>query len=231
MIFHIPCLEFLLYFYMMAFPSAYLYFLKPCIPIKDNPLLKENLSIVIVYGVLMILALAGGMTGSFSLTSGEEGSIVWMLIPVALVMGLGNIGLEFMEASIPVYRKTGKFPKMRPTSLYIGKFQVLNFFSIIAAAALEELIFRQVLICGIFPELGFDFRVSVVLSAAMYAINHVYFGRFAVLQKLTSGLVYGLLFAVSGWNIGISILCHASQNLILYFYSLKKTEGRKTLYG
>ena len=76
-----------------------------------------------------------------------------------------------------------------------------SFISIIAAAALEEMVFRQIMIGGIFGSMSLDPLPAVILSGFFYGMNHVYFGRFAVIQKFSSGIVFALLYVLGGGNI------------------------------
>jgi membrane protease YdiL (CAAX protease family) len=55
----------------------------------------------------------------------------------------------------------------------------------------------------------------ILLCAVAYAMNHLSFGIASVISKLPSGLLYVLLFYVSGLSIGVVIVAHATQNLAL----------------
>ena len=219
--FPIQCLKYLMLLFVMVFPSAYLYFLKPFIRLKNNRMLEENLSTIIVYGLLLLLAAAFGSRGEWYMGS------LWFFYPAAVLMGFVNVGAEYLEAAVPVKRKTGKFPRIQPTSVYRGGFSSARLLSLILAAALEELIFRQIVISGILVPMGLDIWAAAVLSAFFYSLNHVYFGRFAVIQKMTSGMVYSALFVLSGGNILVSILCHCVQNLSLFIFTVYRTDSRR----
>ncbi len=226
--FHTQCLSEVLMLCVIMFPSAYIYFLKPFVQIRNNTLLSENLVTVIVYGSLAVL---GAATGSAGLSDAElfprTGTEIFLLLCLLAVAAGGfNVAAEYTEAAIPILRRTGRLPAMRPAGIYRGSFSFVNFCSIIAAAALEEFAFRQFMMGGVLRALGMSLWPSILLSAFFYGMNHVYFGRFAVLQKFTSGLVFAALFAVSGGNLLPCILCHTAQNLILYFYAVTRREQK-----
>ena len=214
--FHIQCLKELLFLCVIVFPSAYIFFLKPFVLPKGNRLLAENLSTVMVYGALTAF---GVLTGSAGEAAPLPGAAFFVL---AAALGIVNVGMEYVEAALPVLKRNGSLPRLRPASIYRGTFSLVKFLSIIAAAAAEELVFRQFMIGGILNALHAPLWLAVLLSSFYYALNHVYFGRFAVLQKMTSGLVFSLLYVCSGGSVAVSALCHICQNLFLYFYSLDR---------
>lgn len=221
MTFHIPCLRTLLYLFIIVFPSAYVFFLKEICFSRKSKLLQDNLPVIIVYGMLTAIGLFSALMGNFKLDS----SLYWY--PLAIIVGAFNISIEYFEAALPVYLKQKKFPNLSPTSVYKEPFSLTGLLSIFFAATLEELVFRQFMISGIFIELGLPIVLMILLSSLFYAINHVYYGTFVVLQKFTSGLVFSIVFVMSGYNIIIASLCHFTQNLLLYLYSVDKKRRRR----
>ena len=224
MLFHIQCLREILFLCVIVFPSAYIYFLKPFIQIRGNTLLSENISTVIVYGSLTVLGLTTETAGIINPAPAASFPLQ-VLISAAIAAAFINIAVEYLEAALPITIKTKKLPKVKPAAIYCGSFNLINLCSIVAAAALEEFVFRQYMIGGLLDTLSVSPFAAVLLSAVFYGMNHVYFGVFAVLQKFSSGLVFSLLFVFGGGNILLCIICHALQNLILYFYSVSKFKG------
>lgn len=216
MIFHTQCLKDILFLFVIMFPSAYIFFLKPFIHFKSSKILSENICTVIVYGLLAICGILMGDMGGFSV-----GPAAWWVV-LAVVLGLGVILVEFILAAAPFLIKGQKMPKLKPVSMYYGRFKILDFLSIIAAAALEEIIFRQYMIGGLFVQLNVNIVFGIIISSFAYSMNHVYFGRFAVLQKMSSGLIFSTIYVLSGNNILLSVICHITQNLWLYFFSVSK---------
>ena len=225
MIFHIQCLKLWLILCIMAFPSAYIYFTKPFIRIRGSRLLSENAATVLVYGILLLLAWLTGLQGAFVFSAKGTPEVFWILISftAAVLMGFANLGIEYLEAAVPFWKKNGKFPALRPAAIYAESFRGSSVVSIILAAAAEELIFRQVIMGGIAGGLGWSPWIAALVSSFVYGMNHVYFGRFQVIQKWSSGLIFSLLFVMCGGSIWPCILCHATQNLALYGWSVFKT--------
>lgn len=244
--FHTQCLDEVLILCAIVFPSAYIYFLKPFVKAGGRVLLAENLCTIIVYGIITAAGVLAGRAGAPDILLFREGVEAWQLLiyPAAACAGIAIVYAEYIEAAIPVLRKSGRLPEMRGPSLYRGRFSAAetacNVLSIAAAASLEELVFRQFMMGGIFESLfatGSNFEslsamgslfesfsamalLAVCLSALFYAVNHVYFGRFAVIQKLGSGMVFAAIYAVTGGDILACAICHTAQNLFLYFYTV-----------
>lgn len=241
--FHTQCLDEVLILCAIVFPSAYIYFLKPFVKAGGRVLLAENLCTIIVYGIITAAGVLAGRAGAPDILLFREGVEAWQLLiyPAAACAGIAIVYVEYIEAAIPVLRKNGKLPEMRGPSLYRGRFSAAetacNVLSIAAAASLEELVFRQFMMGGIFESLSVagslfeSFSVmtlpAVCLSALFYAVNHVYFGRFAVIQKFGSGLVFAAIYAVTGGDILACAICHTAQNLFLYFYTVCRERRRE----
>ena len=224
MLFHIPCLKLLLFLCVMAFPSAYIYFTKPFINIRGSRLLSENAATVLTYGVLTLIAWLSGIDGVLAGFAIKSMTRDWICImSAAAILAFVNLVAEYLEASLPFLIRNCKLPSVRPAAIYsVPSVRLADILSIVLAAAAEESIFRQVIIGAICTGLGWNPGVGVVAGSFLYSMNHVYFGRFSVIQKFSSGLVYSVLFVVSGSCIWPSILCHALQNILLYCWSVRK---------
>lgn len=229
MIFHIPCLKLWLFLCAAAFPSAYIYFAKPFINIRQSRLLSENAATVLVYGILLVLAWVMGITGAADFSAQSIMDAGWgnLIFAAAAAMGFVNLLLEYLESALPVWMKNRSFPRVRPAAVYSETFHISSVVSIILAAAAEELVFRQVVIGGVCEGLGWAPWAAGIVSAVLYGMNHVYFGRFAVIQKCSSGLIYSMFFLMGESGIWLCILCHVSQNVILYCWSVRKTLQQK----
>ena len=229
MIFHIPCLKLWLFLCVAAFPSAYIYFAKPFIRVRESKLLSENAATVLIYGILLLLAWIMGITGpaDFSAESIMDAGWKNLLFAAAAVMGFIDLVLEYLESALPVWVRSRRLPKVRPAAVYSETFHISSVVSIILAAAAEELVFRQVIIGGVCEGLGWAPWAAGIVSALLYGMNHVYFGRFAVIQKCSSGLIYSMFFLTGEAGIWLCILCHVSQNIILYCWSVRITAQQK----
>ena len=228
MLFHIPCLKLLLFLCVVAFPSAYIYFAKPFINISGSRLLSENAATVLIYGVLTLIAWLSGIDGVFAGFAVKGITQGWICImSAAAILAFANLAVEYLEASLPFLIRNRKLPSVRPAAIYsVPSVRLADILSIVLAAAAEEVIFRQVIIGAICTGLGWDIWAGIVAGSFLYGMNHVYFGRFSVVQKFSSGLVYSVLFVVSGSCIWPSILCHALQNILLYCWSVRKIKHK-----
>lgn len=228
MLFHTPCLKLLLLLCVVAFPSAYIYFAKPFINVRGSRLLSENVATVLVYGVLILVAWLSGIDGVFAGVVVKRIAQGWIsIMSAAACLAFINLVAEYLEASLPFLIRNRKLPSVRPAAIYsVPSLRLADILSILLAAAAEEMIFRQVVIGAICTGLGWNLWAGVAAGSLIYGMNHVYFGRFSVIQKFSSGLVYSVLFVASGSCIWPSILCHALQNILLYCWSVGKIKHK-----
>lgn len=216
MIFHIQCLKYILFLFLIMFPSAYIFFLKPVTFCRKSKLIQENISIIIIYSILIVIGILSHLLSFPNIYSDS----IWYLF--AFMSGFINIIFEYFEAAIPKLIKYKKFPKLFPSSLYSESFSLMGIFSIVCAASLEEIIFRQFMICGLLINLTSSTIIYIFMSAFFYSINHIYFGRLVILQKFIPGLVFSILFIFSEYNIFVPIVAHVTQNIVLYLYSFRR---------
>ena len=78
----------------------------------------------------------------------------------------------------------------------------------------EEWVLRQMLF-SVLQEFALSLGLIIAICTFVYALNHITFGLGSMVAKLSSGLIYTLLFYFSGLSIVIPILAHATQNLVL----------------
>lgn len=79
---------------------------------------------------------------------------------------------------------------------------------------LEELVFRTAVINILFG-LEFPTVAIVVIAISVFALNHVQWGLFALIQKIFSGCVFVLLYLLFDYNILIPVIAHCVQNYTL----------------
>lgn len=91
---------------------------------------------------------------------------------------------------------------------------------------LEELVFRTAVINILFG-LEFPTVVIVVIAISVFALNHVQWGLFALIQKMFSGCVFVLLYLLFDYNILIPVIAHCVQNYTLLW--LRKPERLEIL--
>lgn len=112
-----------------------------------------------------------------------------------------------------VYRDTQKADMW--DVVFIGVFVIL-----------EELVFRTAVINILFG-LEFPTVAIVVIAISVFALNHVQWGLFALIQKMFSGCVFVLLYLLFDYNILIPVIAHCVQNYTLLW--LRKPERLEIL--
>lgn len=138
------------------------------------------------------------------------------LYAVALAAAVLATALEFGTAYAVVLARRRTLVRPRLTVPHLWRSVGPREYGIaVLAVVTEELIFRELwfgLLTDVFP---LPVAAVVVLSAAAYGLNHVYFGGVETLQKTASGLVYGGLFVASGYAVTVPIVCHYAQNVFV----------------
>lgn len=139
----------------------------------------------------------------------------YLLAPLVGVMALVS---EYSIGVYQLYLKTGKLTlKLSVHSAYSSYTKIsLNDITIILVfVMLEELVLRQFFVLMFLHDFHWNVWVTIILSAIIYALNHITFGYTVVVQKIASSLLYTTLYYVSGLAILVPIIAHATQNLIL----------------
>lgn len=213
MYYHIHYLRIVILTCLVCFPSSFVFFAS-AVEMKKASIARKNAVITcVVYGVL-----AGIVYGMGNLCHVSFYVSGWIIL--GGVAGLAVIFIELGMAQLKAKKEFGSFTKIiKPPKTYVEKFNAWNLLFIVLAACFEELLFRQILIRELYFELPTRFLVlAVLISAFLYAINHIYFSVFAVAQKFVSALVFAALFVFSGYNLLIPMVAHCVQNTALYLY-------------
>lgn len=121
-----------------------------------------------------------------------------------------GVGLLFLRTKRLVTRVT--IHSSYSAAPHVGAMDVA---SILALVVGEELILRQLLYRVLATELSVPVWAAILLCAAAYALNHLSFGPAIAISKIPSGLLYVLLYYISGLSIIVVIIAHATQNLTL----------------
>jgi membrane protease YdiL (CAAX protease family) len=213
--FHTHYLEIIILACMLCFPSAFIFFGNSIKINKISVAGKNALMTCIIYSIL------SGIVYGLGYLKNVHAKVSWLLI-VGCLSGIMVVFGELLMAQIKVKKKSGKFTRnIKPPSSYVEKFSVFNLLLIILAAGLEELVFRQIFIRELFYQFeNYGIILGLGISTLFYALNHIYFGRFSIVQKIVSGLVFGLLFIISSFNILIPVIAHCTQNVSLYIFGI-----------
>jgi len=140
------------------------------------------------------------------------------LLLLAPFIGIVCILTEYLVGIMILFFRTGKIvTSVAVHSSYaaISQIAIMDILSILALVIGEELIGRQLLYYLLAAEFAMAPSAVIVLCTVAYALNHLSFGIASVISKLASGMLYVMLFYLSGCSIGVVILAHATQNLTL----------------
>jgi CAAX protease family protein len=140
------------------------------------------------------------------------------LLLLAPFVGIACIFLEYLVGILILFLRTRKLvTRVAVHSSYsaVSRIDITDILSILALVIGEELILRQLLYNLLATEFAMALWIVILLCTVVYAMNHLYFGTASVISKLPSGLLYVLLFYVSGLSIGVVMVAHATQNLTL----------------
>lgn len=183
---------------------------------------ESLLGMIIGYMVLLaaIFFASPEKVGKFNMPS------LWFY-PVAIVAGFVIITLEICTGALLFFIQNGKLPEgIRVHESYSGarNITIIDIIAVVIFVLLEEIVLRQVayntLVSIGLPDK--DFVLMIVLLSSIYAVNHVTFSINAVFQKFFSGVVFVLLYLLSGNSLIVPVTAHMVQNLFL----LLRTERR-----
>ena len=173
------------------------------------------IGVPVAYGaicVLVALCLAlAGPRGAALPVAPSRGA--WLAL--ALGVGVALFYVELLLALIPARMRRQKTMRVR---VNLGTERLSRSFvaSVLAVAFIEEVLYRGYWLRIIHTDLGWPNSVFVLLSAAAYALGHVFFGMTAVAQKLATGAVLGLLAVMSG-GLAAPLVAHLSENVVVLF--------------
>lgn len=148
------------------------------------------------------------------------------LFLLAPFVGIACIALEYLAGIVLLFLRTKKLlMRVAVHSSYsaFSRIAINDILSILALVVGEEFILRQLLYNLLATDLAMALWVVIFLCAAVYAMNHLSFGAAIAISKLPSGLLYVLLFYVSGLSVGVVIVAHATQNLALLALSRRRS--------
>lgn len=174
----------------------------------------------ITYLFLILLCIWTGFVEMIQLPD----NLLWYLI--GIVMGFICIYFEIFIGKFIYYLKTKVW--LRKVEIHESvkvKHWLIDIAFILIGALGEEMIFRQILFYITMDIFGWSSIFVLLFSSIIYGLNHIFFSRVAVVQKVFSGVIFSLLFLLSNNSVIIPILAHFTQNLILYILAGSKREG------
>ncbi|QIW23858.1 CPBP family intramembrane metalloprotease [Sulfolobus sp. S-194] len=217
-------LEYILILLSISFPfslslfltNIYVIFLKNKKPFETNFFVTQyivSLLVLIIVAFTSNSSLVNYMIKSLSVKINYNYLILLILSPI---IGVMNTYLEFFESAIVIWLliEKGKFIIPRIVISYRIKIYLL-----IIVTFLEEIIYRFLVFNLLLYHLHINIFLVLIISSLIYSLNHLYFQNYYVLiNKFSSGLVYGILFYLSN-SLLLVFLVHLSQNIYLYYTS------------
>jgi len=220
MTYHIPYLDDALLISAILFPTGIGGLLALPFRWKANKSMFYSLiGMVVAYMIVIILTFA--VKPEAILTFNSTYYYFYLLAPF---IGILVLLFEYYIGVLQLYFKTGKLvTKFNVHTSYSNykKIGVLDIVAILIFVIGEELILRQTFALMFLKDFQWGVGITIFLCAFIYAINHITFGLSVVVQKLASGLIYTVLYYISGLAIIIPIVAHATQNLALLALSRK----------
>ena len=140
------------------------------------------------------------------------------LLLLAPIVGIASIILEYLVGILLLLLRTRKLVTrvaIHSTYSAISQIGINDILSIIALVIGEELILRQLLFNLLATDLAMALWIVILLCTVAYATNHLGFGMASAISKLPSGLLYVLLFYLSGLSVVTVIVAHVTQNITL----------------
>lgn len=148
----------------------------------------------------------------------------WYLI--GIVMGFGCIYSEIFIGKLVHYAETKVWiKKVKIHESVKGSLWLVDAVFIFLGAFGEEMIFRQIIFHLAEDIFGWPIIFVILFSSITYGLNHIFFSRVSVIQKIFSGFIFSLLFLLSNNSIMIPVLAHFTQNLVLYIAARRKDGG------
>lgn len=143
----------------------------------------------------------------------------WWWCVVAVVAGLAAPALEVAAGAAVALLRRARPARVRlherASAGGVGLAGAAAAAGAVAVAVAEEVIFRGVLLYLLVHPLAVAPAAAVVLSAALYGLNHLYFGWLTVLQKGLTGVLLGVLCVAAGYSLLVPLLAHVAQNLLV----------------
>ncbi len=164
---------------------------------------------VIISTVLLLLGSVLVPIGSKIVITSK---IIWYIIAIAAAPIL--IGVEFIVGGM-ILKASGTKVKGISVNATWTKMSVVGCVLTFLLAIIEEIIYRQLWSAAILDNLGWSIIAFVILSSVVYGFNHLYYGFTTFLQKTISGIIFAIIFLLSGGSVIVPIIAHTLQNIII----------------
>ncbi|MER8186879.1 CPBP family glutamic-type intramembrane protease [Kitasatospora sp. NPDC094015] len=177
------------------------------------------------YLLVTALAVAVAADGGFvpDALTGRPAGAPWLLAAVGI--GAALVGAEFALGAAPAVLAGRGLPRLavHPGAGPVGSGYAA---AILLTAAAEEVLYRGLWIGLLHERLRLPAAIAVALAALAYALGHLFFGGLAVVQKILSGAVFGLLAVVSG-SLLVPLVAHLAQNGAVYALAVRQQRAAR----
>lgn len=141
-----------------------------------------------------------------------------LLLGLAALAAPVALGVEYLIGALAAYEPGGKLLRGVTTqAFWRGQLSPADWLVLAVVVVGEEFFFRAVWLGTLGGSLGFPAALALAISSLAYGLNHMAFGRTAVVSKTASGLVYGGLYLLGGGSLWPPVVAHGLQNVILFW--------------
>jgi len=81
--------------------------------------------------------------------------------------------------------------------------------------AFEELVYRLIWFYILANVFNINTIIILIITSIVYALNHILMSKEIFLSKIWSGLIYGLIYYLSGYCIVVPIITHCIGNVLI----------------
>lgn len=229
----------LLAFFLIVVAPAWDYF--DTLRLKADPRSSRKLRYyrtlcIWLWAATVAAVAAAGMRSLFLVPRGP-GDAAWLYEHRAVELGLGAMVAAFLALNfLPVVQCLWK--KERVQTAYGEALKPLHFFLpltfeerrwfafvCVTAGICEELLFRGFLIFYLHASaVRLSLTAAFLLSTLIFSMQHWYMGIGGVIQSLLGGLIFGLLFLITG-NLALAMILHATSDLRLLLLLPRPPDG------
>jgi membrane protease YdiL (CAAX protease family) len=137
-----------------------------------------------------------------------------------IAAGIGYQGFSLYVAEPAIARLTGKLPDVSLFAPLAGNVHFLIISLAVAwtlAAFGEEFVYRGYLLTRIARVLGDTPRAwvgALIVTSVLFGVGHGYQGSSGMIAAGLGGLVFGLLYVVTGRNLWVSVIAHGTTDTV-----------------
>ncbi|WP_024833888.1 CPBP family intramembrane glutamic endopeptidase [Ruminiclostridium josui] len=186
---------------------------------RKNQQILYLMNCVIVSSALLLLSLILiPMHGKIVIMS----EFIWYIMAIisapvliAIELAVGGIMLRLLKIKVKGISINANWSRI----------SVFGCILTVLLAIIEELIYRQLWSTVIIDNLNWGIGAFVFISSVVYGLNHLYYGFTTFLQKTISGIIFAVIFLLSGGCILVPLIAHSLQNIIILIMGRCKKNG------